>query len=131
MSEERCQMTRLASILILLICIPALSSATTYVVKPDGTGDFPTIQAAVDFATGGDVIELTDGVFVGAGNRDIEFLGKSITVRSQSGNPRDCIMDCTGDRILFQRGFYFRFQEDDNARVENVTIRNGTAGGDD
>jgi len=39
------------------------ANAATYVVTPDGTGDFPTIQAAIDAAVTGDVIQLTDGVF--------------------------------------------------------------------
>ena len=36
------------------------SLAATYVVNPDGTGDLPTIQAAINAALGGDIIELTD-----------------------------------------------------------------------
>ena len=47
--------------------------AATYVVTADGSGDFPTIQAAISAAINGDVIELTDGTFTGEGNRDIEF----------------------------------------------------------
>ncbi len=78
--------------LCLIFTTPVL--ATTYLVQPDGTGDFPTIQAAVEAALDGDVIELTNGIFSGNGNWDIDFLGKRITVRSQSGNPELCIIDC-------------------------------------
>jgi pectin methylesterase-like acyl-CoA thioesterase len=38
--------------------------ADVFVVSPDGSGDFPTIQAAVDAASDGDDIELTDGVSI-------------------------------------------------------------------
>ncbi len=75
---------------------PAAVPATTYVVRPDGTGDFPTIQAAIDAAVNGDTIELTNGSFTGDGNRDISVVGKAITIRSQSGDPENCIIDCQG-----------------------------------
>jgi hypothetical protein len=96
---------------------PAAVLATTYLVRPDGTGDFPTIQAAVGAAADGDVIELADGTFQGDGNRDISYLGKAITVRSQSGNPEACILDCGGPR-----GFRFESGEDANAILMGVTV---------
>ncbi|MHC4945437.1 MAG: hypothetical protein ACYTG7_20690 [Planctomycetota bacterium] len=68
------------------------AQGATYLVKPDGTGDFPVIQAAVDAAADGDEILLADGVFEGLGNNEIDFRGKAITVRSQSGNPWNCIL---------------------------------------
>ena len=40
-------------------------------------------------------VELAGGVYRGAGNRDIDFLGKAITVRS-SGGPENCIVDAGG-----------------------------------
>ncbi len=101
-----------------VLVLPAVGE--TYVVRPDGTGDFPTIQAAVDAAAGGDTIELTDGVFRGEGNRRVFWVGKEITLRSQSGDPRACILD--PERQDF--GIYL-----DNvgpgALLEGITIRNG------
>jgi hypothetical protein len=96
-----------------------------YVVNPDGTGDFPTIQAAVDGVGHGDYIELTDGVFRGPGNRDIT--GDLFWIRSQSGDPGSCIIDCEGTEADPHRGFHlfgvFGF-------IENITIRNGYVTGD-
>ncbi|MBD3336645.1 MAG: hypothetical protein GF355_14125, partial [Candidatus Eisenbacteria bacterium] len=43
----------------------ALAGATTWFVAADGTGDFPTVQAAITAASGGDIIELGDGLFTG------------------------------------------------------------------
>lgn len=83
-----------ASFAICLIAAPAL--AATYVVCPDGSGDFPTLQAAIDGAQDGDVIELTDGTFAGPGNRDLRWLGETLTLRSQSGDPLRCVIDCGG-----------------------------------
>ena len=80
--------------------------AADYLVHPDGTGDFPTIQAALDAAGQGDVIELADGTFTGDGNRDIDYLGKAITVRSENG-PENCIIDLGGSPAEPHWGFVF------------------------
>jgi len=115
----------LMTIALLALCVPA--SGSTYVVHPDGTGDFPTIAGAIDFAVNGDVIELTDGVFTGTGNRDIDFGGRAITVRSQSGDAENCIIDCEGSASDPHRGFIFQNGEGPDSRLERVTIRHGWA----
>jgi hypothetical protein len=100
-----------------------------YVVNPDGTGDLPTIQAAVDACVDGDVIDLTDGVFAGAENRDIDFRGKAIIVRSQCGDPAACIIDCEGSAEDPHRGFCFHSGETSQSVVQGVTITGGYAPG--
>jgi hypothetical protein len=103
----------------------------TFVVNPAGTGDFPTIQEAVDAAWDGDIIELTDGTFTGAGNRDIDMGGQAITLRSQSGNPESCVIDCEGSYAEPHRGLYLT-DEDMGQAIEGITITGGwaeTAGG--
>jgi hypothetical protein len=115
------------------LCVPVLlfavgvfdADATTYLVKPDGTGDFPTIQAAIYAASDGDVIELADGVFSGFENQDVNFMGKLLTVRSQGGNPETCIVDCQGTPESPHRGFVFANGEGEGARLEGITVRNG------
>jgi len=102
--------------------IPVCSS-TTYTVCPYGLADFVLIQDAIDAASNGDIIELCDGTFTGVGNRDLDFLGKCLTVRSQSGNRDACIIDCQG----LGRGFYFHTDEGCHSIVSGITIANGTA----
>ncbi len=104
---------------------PAVASPATYVVRPDGSGDFPTIQAAVDAVLEGDVIELADGIFTGDGNRDITFYGKDLIVRSQSGDPNTCAIDCEGAAGNEHRGFYFYYGETPASVVDGITIRGG------
>ncbi len=116
---------RCSMLVCAILSLPLTVSAATYVVKPDGTGDFPTIQAAVNAATDGDIIELTNGIFVGEGNRDIDFLGKSATVRSQGGNPETCIIDCCGSEADPHRGFIFQSDEGPDSVVEGITITHG------
>jgi len=106
----------------------APASATTYVVQPDGMGDFPTIQAAVDAAVGGDEIVLTSGTFRGGGNRNILWRTKEITIRSESGNPETCVIDCEGGPGAPYRGFCVERVGGDGL-LDGVTIRHGWAPG--
>lgn len=120
---------RLATVFVIfsaMIFVAASASAATWIIKPDGSGDAPTIQAGIDSAANGDVVELTDGVFTGDGNRDIDFQGKAITVRSVSGNPDACRIDLMMDpNWVPRRGFYFHHGEGSNSILSGVSIHNG------
>ena len=84
--------------------------------------EYATIQAAIDAVLlPGDEICLADGVYTGAGNRDLDFQGKSITVRSASGDPMACVIDCERQGS----GFFFRSDETAASVVQGLTIRNG------
>ena len=87
-------------------------------------GDYPTIQAGIDAAVNGDEVVVADGVYTGRGNRDIDFNGKLITVRSANG-PDNCIIDCEGTEFDNHRGFYFDSGETADAVVDGFTITNG------
>jgi hypothetical protein len=82
--------------------------------------DYQTIQAAIDAAAGGDIVLVADDTYVGSGNKNLDFGGKSITVRSENG-PSNCIIDCENDG----RGFYFHSGESGNAVLSGFTITNG------
>ena len=76
-----------------MLLVAGAAGATKLVVDPYGTGQFATIQDAITAASAGDIIELADGVYAGAGNRDLDLQGKAITIRSQSHDPATCILD--------------------------------------
>lgn len=99
-------------------------------VKPDGSGEYATIQDAIDAASDGDVILLAHGEFRGSGNRDLDYLGKSITIRSQGNNPSRCVIDCQGSREDPHRAANFVNGEGPDARLEGVTITGGFVVGD-
>jgi hypothetical protein len=96
-------------------------------VAADRSGDQPTIEAALKIAENGDVIELRDGVFTGPGNEDLDFLGKRVTLRSQSGNPATCVIQLER-YYLGRRAFLFQSGEDSGTVVRGIEVVGGTGG---
>ena len=115
---------RILSLLVALL-VAASAGAATYLVQADGGGDFPHIAAALLSAISSDVIELGNGVFTGSGNRDLDFAGKAITLRSQSGDRSACVIDAGGSPGAPHRVLLFTSGETLLARVEGITLRGG------
>lgn len=107
------------------VAISSPSLACTCIVNADGTGDYPTIQAAISAAQDGDEICLEDGRYKGDGNRDLDYIGKAITVRSLSGSAESCVIDCEGTIVHNHRGFIFHTGEGPESILKDVTIVNG------
>jgi len=107
------------------VTCPAATGRIIY-VDDDGHADFNTIQAAIDDANDGDTILVAPGTYTGDGNRDIDFTGKAITVKSEEG-PETCIIDCQGTSNEPHRGFYFHDSEDSNSVVQGFTVTHGYA----
>lgn len=112
--------------LALVVAAAGLASAATIYVKPDGTGDAPTIQAGVNMTVAGDTVLLASGTFAGSGNRNVIVPNRQITIRSETGDAGDCVMDCEGD-TGFGR-FALEFQSGSSyPRLEGVTITDANA----
>lgn len=109
---------------LLLTLGPTVISARTITVANDGGADFRTIQAGIDAAVDGDTVLVRPGTYTGDGNRDLDFKGKAITVKSESG-PKTCIIDCQGSRDEYHRGVAFTHGEDANSVLEGFTITKG------
>lgn len=84
--------------------------------------DYPTIQAAIDASAVGDTVLIGPGTYRGEGNRNLEFHGRDIVVKSRAG-AEQTIIDCQ----QAGRGFYLYEQETRAARIEGLTIINGYA----
>jgi hypothetical protein len=118
----------------------AAEAQTTWSVDDDASGDpgpgdptvsdpledgsvehpFDAIAEGISAAANGDTVLVLDGTYVGLGNRDFDFGGKVIVVRSQNG-PDTCVIDCE----QAGRGFFFQSGETHDAVVDGFTITNG------
>ena len=87
--------------------------------------DQPTIQAGIDAAVNGDTVLVAAGVYTGDGNRDMDFGGKLIVVKSELGSAVTTI-NCEGTETERHRAFRFGNSEDRSAVVDGFTFTNGT-----
>ena len=111
------------SIMETILGDPTLRAARqSLVVKPDGSGDAATIQAAIDTSRDGARVLLAPGVYRGVGNRDIDYRGKHVTVAPE-GISTQVMIDCEHSG----RGFWFHSGETFLSRLASVTIINGAA----
>jgi len=79
-------------------CAISINAATIHV-----PADQPTIQAGIDATVNGDTVLVADGTYTGDGNRDIDFGGKSIVLKSENGSVLT-VIDCEGNPGNVHRG---------------------------
>jgi hypothetical protein len=110
---------------VVVVCLgraPLLLAGVVHV-----PGDQVTLQAGINATSNGDTVLATGIAYTGPGNRNLNFGGRAIVVRSASG-PASCTIDAeNADRV-----FAFTNGETSAARLEGFTITRGlhsTAGG--
>jgi len=88
----------------------------------DGSQNHPynTIQEGLDAADNGDTVVVADGNYSGTGNKNLDFKGKAIYLKSKNG-PESCVIDCEHNG----RGFYFHSGEGHDSVVHGFTIQRG------
>jgi parallel beta-helix repeat protein len=109
------------------VCVSPTGNDTTGL----GSVDSPlkTIQKGIDVVNEPGHVVPAPATYTGAGNRDLDFKGKAITVRSIE--PRDAnvvtktIINCQGSSTSQHRAFYFHTGEDTDSVVKGLTIING------
>ena len=103
------------------------ASVTPNVMYVDngGGGSFLTIQQGIDAAPcDGDEVVVGDGLYTGTQNKNLDFGGKNVKLRSVSG-PGGVIIDCQN----VGRGVYLHSGEDTTAVIEGFTIAAGNPSG--
>ena len=128
MNGRTSKATCAAVLVVLAIMMPPPAAGIIY-VDNDNPADFNNIQAAIDDSNDGDVVIVAPGAYTGDGNRDIDFMGKAVILRSVDPNDPNIvaatIIDCNGTEAEPHRAFYFHSNEDSNSVVSGLTIING------
>ncbi|MHC4085195.1 MAG: right-handed parallel beta-helix repeat-containing protein [Planctomycetota bacterium] len=111
--------TTIACFIVVLTVNSALG-AIRYVPQ-----DYDNIQDAIDACQDLDTVVIATGRYTGSGNRNINFRGKAITVRSTDPNNSqiisETVIDCEGQG----RGFAFYMGEKADSTLSGLTITNG------
>jgi len=108
-------------LLLCALAAPALGGRII-TVCPQG-GEYPTISQGIQAAQDGDEVVVCNGTYTGPLNRDLDFAGKKIIVRSASDNTLLCTIDCQGSG----RAFWFHSGESSDSVVRGFTITAGRA----
>jgi PKD repeat protein len=113
------------------ITVTSPSGDTIYVDGVDGddgksgldwANAVKTIQTGLDKASSGWMVLVADGTYTGADNRNLDFAGKAIHLKSSSG-AEHCHIDCGG----IDRAFYLCDGETATTIIEGFTIEEGDA----
>jgi hypothetical protein len=126
-----------------LLFAASQSYARVWYVKQDGTGDAPTIQAAIDSATANDTVLVAPGTYT---QRVIIVVKDSLTVMSEEGAEKT-ILHTSSSEIMWTagtcltiKGFMFEgsasgalgvtelLQGNDDVLIEENIFRNNRAG---
>jgi len=126
--------TKVFSVTVLFLFLCSTSNALNLIYvdingpNDPGTGSFEDpyhrIQAAIDNANDGNIIEIRPGLYTGAGNYDLDPNGAAITIRSTEPNDSNVTGNTIIDANKAGRGFYIHSGEDANFVVAGLTLRN-------
>jgi len=121
-------MSRLIAATLILTLVAALccgAMAAEYHVKQDGSGDFTSIQPAMNAAIDGDVIIVHPETYY----ENVRFEGKSIVLRSTEPKDWDIVEATIIDGHENGYVVYFNGEEDETCLLSGFTITNGAPTG--
>jgi len=105
------------------------STARTWHIQPDGSGDAPTIQAGIDLSVVGDTVLLASGTYHdcthvdGEGLRCCAVLKEGVSLRGETGDPSSVRIDAE------QLGRCLYIEYATQTIIEGITLTGGYAAG--
>ncbi|RJP77811.1 MAG: hypothetical protein C4524_07460 [Candidatus Zixiibacteriota bacterium] len=107
---------KMACALAGLLLLAGMASAAVIHVP----AQYPTIQQGINAAASFDTVLVADGIYTGAGNKNLDFYGRSLVLMSEGGAD-NCLIECQGSG----RGLYLHSGETSSAVVKGFTIAHG------
>ncbi|MBU0488586.1 MAG: PKD domain-containing protein [Bacteroidetes bacterium] len=125
-------MRKIMTFAIILVTLTGFAQQARYVstTGSDGTGDgsflnpYLTIQKGIDMSNTSDSVVVMQGLYMGAGNTDINFSGKAIAVLPYIGGAGFVVIDCEHQTD----GFVFNSGEGDSSKLAGMYIKNAYNG---
>ena len=107
------------------VIVSSLCLLTSFILAAQATiihipGDYPTIQAGINASVNGDTVLVASGTYSGEGNRNLNYGGRIIVVKSELG-PLHTLIDCQRSG----RGLYLHNGETGAALFSGFTIFGG------
>jgi hypothetical protein len=120
-ADDRIVLPLLIGVLATLVVSAPLTARAGVIHVPAGE---PTIQAGIDAAAVGDTVLVAPGFYTGPGNRDLDFHGNDLALRSEAG-AYFTIIFAGGSEGNPHRTFDFHSGESTAALVEGFAITGG------
>jgi len=117
-------MGRLLLVCLIAVFVPTIGAARVWHIQPDGAGDVPTIGAGLDSSAVKDTLVLASGTFEGVGNHNLAVPDKALLIKSETGDPADCTIDCAGGQG--EETFCFELRAG-KTTIDGLTITNANA----
>jgi hypothetical protein len=99
-------------------------SVDTLSVNAEGTGEYATVADALSAADDWDLVELADGVYEGSDNID-HTVGRPLTIRSASGDPAACVINCAMQDLQSHRAFTFSGIARQECQLRGIGVTGG------
>jgi len=118
------QNTKVLPVIVLFLWLANVCLGVTITVKKDGSGDYTSIQEAIDNSSSGYIVEVHPGTYY----ERINFYNKALTVTSTEPNNINVVYATTIDGSDTGNAVTFDSGEDNSSILTGITLQNANNG---